>query len=88
MLTKALAVDWAPYDIRVNAIGPGYIQTDLTQPLVDDPEINSWVEQRCPQGRWGTPQDLAGAAVFLASPASDFVTGQILYVDGGWLARF
>ncbi len=88
LLTRALAVDWAAYDIRVNAIGPGFINTPLTEPLVDNPEFNEWVTQRCPQGRWGTPGDLAGAAVFLASPASDFVTGEILYVDGGWLARF
>lgn len=88
LLTRALAVDWAAYDIRVNAIGPGFINTPLTEPLVDNPEFNEWVTERCPQGRWGTPGDLAGAAVFLASPASDFVTGEILYVDGGWLARF
>jgi len=88
LLTKALAVDWAPHRIFVNAIGPGFINTPLTKPLVDDPEFNQWVTQRCPLGRWGTPSDLAGAAVFLASPASDFVTGEMLYVDGGWLARF
>jgi len=88
LLTRALAVDWAAFDIRVNAIGPGFINTPLTEPLVDNPEFNEWVTERCPQGRWGTPGDLAGAAVFLASPASDFVTGEILYVDGGWLARF
>ena len=88
LLTRALAVDWAAFDIRVNAIGPGFINTPLTEPLVDNPEFNEWVRERCPQGRWGTPGDLAGAAVFLASPASDFVTGEILYVDGGWLARF
>ena len=88
LLTKALAVDWAPHRILVNGIGPGFINTQMTQPLVDDPEFNRWVIDRCPTGRWGAPGDLAGAAVFLASPASDFVTGQMLYVDGGWLARF
>ena len=88
LLTKALSVDWAPHRILVNAIGPGYIQTPLNQALVDDPEFSQWVEGRCPLGRWGQPSDLVGAAVFLASPASDFVTGQMLYVDGGWLARF
>ena len=88
LLTKALSVDWAPHRILVNAIGPGYIQTPLNQALVDDPEFSRWVEGRCPLGRWGQPADLVGAAVFLASSASDFVTGQMLYVDGGWLARF
>ena len=88
LLTKALAVDWAPYQIRVNAIGPGFISTSLTQPLVENPEFSQWVKERCPAGRWGAPSDLAGAAVFLASPASDFVTVQMLYLDGGWLARF
>ena len=88
LLTKALAVDWAAYDIHVNAIGPGYIETPLTKTLVEDPEFNGWVKERCPVGRWGKPSDLAGAAVFLASSASDFVTGQMIYVDGGWLARF
>jgi gluconate 5-dehydrogenase len=87
-LTKSLAVDWAPYRILVNAIGPGYIQTPLTAPLAADTDFDQWVKNRCPLGRWGTPNDLAGAAVFLASAASDFVTGQMLYVDGGWLATF
>ena len=87
-LTKALAVDWAPYGIRVNAIGPGYIQTPLTQPLQDDPEFNAWVLKRTPLGRWGVPEDLAHAAVFLASDGAAFITGQTMYVDGGWLATF
>ena len=87
-LTKALAVDWAQYGINVNAIGPGFIRTPLTQPLQHDPTFDAWVRQRTPLGRWGTPKDLAGAAVFLAGDASDFVTGQTLYVDGGWLAAF
>lgn len=85
-LTKALAVDWAPKGIHVNAIGPGYIQTDLTRPMWEDPALDQWVLGRTPLGRWGTPGDLAQAAVFLASPASDFITGHILYVDGGFLA--
>jgi len=85
-LTKALAIEWAKHRIQVNAIAPGYIATSLTQPLVADPQFTAWVEQRCPTGRWGTPDDLAGPAVFLSSAASDFVTGQILAVDGGWLA--
>jgi gluconate 5-dehydrogenase len=87
-LVKALAVDWAPHGIRVNGIGPGYIRTVLTKPLWEDPKFTAWVEGRTPLARWGDPEDLAGAAVFLASPASAFVTGQILYVDGGWLAAF
>jgi gluconate 5-dehydrogenase len=86
MLTKSLAVEWAKYHINVNAIGPGYIATDLTAPLQNDPNLNSWVVSKTPLGRWGRPDDLVGTAVFLASSASDFVTGQIIYVDGGWLA--
>jgi gluconate 5-dehydrogenase len=87
-LVRALAVDWAPYGIRVNGIGPGYIHTDMNQPLIDDPEFNAWVLKRTPLGRWGTPEDFQGIAVFLASDAARFVTGQIIYVDGGWLATF
>ncbi|MBM4078886.1 MAG: SDR family oxidoreductase [Planctomycetes bacterium] len=86
-LTKALAVDWAKHRINVNAIGPGYFQTELTKPLWQDPKFDEWVKSRTPLGRWGQPDDLIGAAVFLASPASDYMTGQILYVDGGWLAN-
>ena len=86
MLTRSLAVEWAKYNINVNAIGPGYIKTDLTEPLWTDDDFNNWVLSRTPFKRWGRPEDLVGAAVFLASAASDFVTGQILYVDGGWLA--
>lgn len=87
-LTKALAVDWARHGILVNAIGPGYIRTDLTRPLQEDPEFDAWVRGRTPLGRWGEPADLAPTAVFLASAASDFITGQTIYVDGGWLATF
>ena len=86
MLTKSLAVEWARYNINVNAIGPGYIATELTEILQADEDFNRSVLTRTPLGRWGQPGDIAGAAVFLASSASDFVTGQILYVDGGWLA--
>jgi gluconate 5-dehydrogenase len=87
-LTKALAVDWAKYKINVNAIGPGFIQTELTRPLWEDESFDKWLKWKTPQARWGKPEDLGNAAVYLASPASDFVTGHILYVDGGLLSTF
>jgi len=83
MLTRGLAIELAPHDIQVNAIAPGYFKSELTAPLVADPEFSAWLERRTPAGRWGELHELAGAAVFLAAPASRFVTGQILYVDGG-----
>jgi gluconate 5-dehydrogenase len=86
MLTKTLAVEWAKYNINVNAIGPGYIATDLTAPLQADEDFNKWVLSKTPLARWGQPENLAGTAVLLASGAGDFITGQIIYVDGGWLA--
>ncbi|MFB3903788.1 MAG: SDR family oxidoreductase [Acidobacteriota bacterium] len=86
MLTKATAVEWAGYNIQVNAIGPGYFVTPLTAGLRADPEFDQWVRTRTPSGRWGCVEELAGAVIFFASPASDFITGQVLYVDGGWLA--
>lgn len=86
-LTMALAVEWASCKINVNGIGPGYFHTELTEPLVKDREFNQWVLDSTPMKRWGQPGDLVGAAIFLASGASDFITGQILYVDGGWLAN-
>jgi gluconate 5-dehydrogenase len=86
MLTKTLAVEWAKYNINVNAIGPGYITTELTEPLWTDDEFNKWVLSKTPLARWGKPEDLTGAAVMLASKAGDFITGQIIYIDGGWLA--
>ena len=86
-LTKALANEWAPHGVNVNAIVPGYIATDLTQALQDDPMRNPAILARLPAGRWGRPDDLAGAVVFLASAASDYVHGHLLAVDGGWLAR-
>jgi gluconate 5-dehydrogenase len=85
-LTKTLAVEWAKYDIRVNAIGPGYIATELTAPLQADAEFSRWVLSKTPLGRWGRPEDLVGTAILLASQAGDFITGQIFYVDGGWTA--
>jgi gluconate 5-dehydrogenase len=86
MLTQAMCADWARFGLQINGIGPGYFHTELTQPLVDDPVFNGWVTQRTPAGRWGTTDELVGAAVFLASRASNFVNGQIIYVDGGLLA--
>ena len=86
-LTKALANEWAPRGVNVNAIAPGYMRTDNTQALRDDRPRYEAITARIPAGRWGEPDDLAGAVVFLASPASDYVHGYILAVDGGWLAR-
>jgi len=86
MLTKAMAVDWAKYNIQVNGIGPGFIVTEMNRPLLDDQTFDAMVRSRTPAGRWGEPSDLAGAAVFLASRASDYVTGQIIYVEGGLLS--
>jgi 2-deoxy-D-gluconate 3-dehydrogenase len=86
-LTKALANEWAARGVQVNAIAPGYMATELTQALQDDVTRNRQILERIPAGRWGSPQDVAGAAVFLASAASDYISGHILVVDGGWLAR-
>jgi gluconate 5-dehydrogenase len=86
MLTKAMAVEWAKYNIQVNGIGPGYFLTEMTKPLAEDPTFDAWVRSRTPAGRWGDPAELVGTAIYLASSASDFVTGQIIYVDGGILA--
>jgi 2-deoxy-D-gluconate 3-dehydrogenase len=86
-LTKALANEWAARGINVNAIAPGYMTTDNTAALKADPLRARQIGERIPAGRWGTPEDLAGAAVFLASAASDYVNGHVLVVDGGWLAR-
>ena len=83
MLTKGMCADWAKHGIQVNAIGPGYFKTPLNQALVNNPEFSSWLEKRTPAGRWGDPHELGGAAVFLASDASSFINGHILYVDGG-----
>jgi gluconate 5-dehydrogenase len=83
MLTKGMCVDWARYGIQVNAIGPGYFKTELNKALADDPQFSAWLEKRTPAGRWGEVDELAGAAIFLASGASSFVNGHVLYVDGG-----
>jgi len=85
-LTRTMCVEWAPHNIQVNAIGPGYFVTELNKALVEDTAFNQWVCSRTPAGRWGQPEELVGAAVFLASPASDFMNGQTIYVDGGMLA--
>ncbi len=85
-LTRTLAVEWAKYGINVNAIGPGYIATDLTAPLQADAQFSQWVLSKTPLNRWGRPEDLVGTAILLASKAGDFITGQIFYVDGGWTA--
>jgi 2-deoxy-D-gluconate 3-dehydrogenase len=86
-LTKALANEWAPHGINVNAIAPGYMETDNTAALRADDTRCRQITERIPAGRWGTPQDLAGAVVFLASPASAYVHGHVLVVDGGWMGR-
>lgn len=82
-LTRGMCTDWAQYGIQVNAIAPGYFKTPLTQALVDNPDFSAWLENRTPARRWGNVEELVGAAVFLASSASSFVNGQVLYVDGG-----
>jgi gluconate 5-dehydrogenase len=82
-LTKGMATDWAKYGLNCNAIAPGYFDTPLNAALVADPEFSAWLEKRTPAGRWGNVEELVGAAVFLASPASSFVNGHTLYVDGG-----
>lgn len=86
LLTQAMTAEWAEQGITVNAIGPGYMITEMTQPLVDTPSFDTWVKQRTPARRWGRPADLVGTVVYLASAASDFVNGQIIYVDGGIMA--
>ncbi|PWC27639.1 SDR family oxidoreductase [Teichococcus aestuarii] len=86
MLTRALCAEWAARGVQVNAIAPGYFATELTRPLVEDAEFTAWLARRTPAGRWGRVEELVGACVFLAAPASDFVNGQMLYVDGGMTA--
>jgi gluconate 5-dehydrogenase len=88
MLTRALAVELAPHNVQVNGIAPGFFKTDMNAPLIADAEFSAWVARRTPAGRWGEPAEIAGAAVFLASDAADYVTGHILYVDGGFSAAY
>jgi len=83
MLTKGMCADWARFGLQVNGLGPGYFETELTRTLVDDQDFTAWLCKRTPAGRWGRVEELGGAMVFLASPASDFVNGQVIYVDGG-----
>ena len=84
-MTKVMAVEWAEYGITVNGISPGYIYTPMTAPLQEDEAKNAWILSRVPLKRWGTPEDMAGMYVFLASDAASYITGQIFPVDGGWL---
>ncbi|MEO8856125.1 MAG: SDR family oxidoreductase [Burkholderiaceae bacterium] len=86
MLTRSMAAEWAQHGIQANAIGPGYMSTELNKALIDNREFDAWVKGRTPARRWGRPDELAGTAIFLASAASDYVNGQIIYVDGGMLA--
>ena len=86
MLTQAMAAEWAEHGLQANAIGPGYMITDMNQALIDNPAFDAWVKGRTPSRRWGRPEELVGTCIFLASGASDYVNGQIIYVDGGMLA--
>jgi Dehydrogenases with different specificities (related to short-chain alcohol dehydrogenases) len=86
MLTRAMAAEWGELGIQANAIGPGYMLTDMNEALINDAKFDGWVKARTPARRWGKPEELAGTAVFLASSASDYVNGQIIYVDGGMIS--
>ena len=86
MLTRAMTAEWAKRNIQVNGICPGYFETELTQVLKDNPEFDLWISKRIPSGRWGKPQDLKGLVIYLASPASDYVNGQLFFADGGLTA--
>ncbi|WP_139769005.1 SDR family oxidoreductase, partial [Salmonella enterica] len=86
MLTCSMAAEWAQFNIQTNAIGPGYILTDMNTALIEDKQFDSWVKSSTPSQRWGRPEELIGTAIFLSSRASDYINGQIIYVDGGWLA--
>lgn len=86
MLTKAMAAEWGEHGVQANAIGPGYMITDMNEALISNPQFDSWVKARTPARRWGRPDELAGTAVYLASSAADYVNGQIIYVDGGMIS--
>lgn len=83
-MTKVMALEWAKQGVRVNAIGPTYFETELVSEIRNDPERFNFINERTPMGRWGQPPELEGIVIFLASPASDFITGQTIYIDGGW----
>jgi gluconate 5-dehydrogenase len=85
-LTRSMCAEWAPHGLQANGLAPGYLDTELNASLVADPEFTTWITRRTPAGRWGTPADITGPAVWLASSASDFVNGQVIYVDGGLTA--
>lgn len=83
MLTRSMCAEWAAWNVQINAIGPGYFKTELTKPLYTDESFDAWIRGRTPSARWGDPQDLKGVVAFLAAPASAYINGQIIYVDGG-----
>lgn len=85
-LTRSMATEWGNSGIRTNSIAPGYFLTDMTRPLAEDPDFDGWVKREVPLARWGNPDELIGAAIFLASDASSYVNGHVLFVDGGWSA--
>jgi gluconate 5-dehydrogenase len=86
MLTKAMAAEWGELGIQSNAIGPGYMVTDMNEALINNPDFDAWVKARTPMRRWGKPEELAGTAIYLASEASNYVSGQIIYADGGMIS--
>jgi NAD(P)-dependent dehydrogenase (short-subunit alcohol dehydrogenase family) len=85
-MTKIMAIEWAKQGVRVNAVGPTYFETEMVKQIRNDPERFNFINERTPMGRWGYPPELEGIVIFLASPASDFITGQTIYIDGGWTA--
>ena len=86
MLTRSMSAEWAKFNIQANAIGPGYILTEMNTALIENAEFDAWVKASNPAGRWGKPEELVGTAVYLVSAASNYVNGQVIYVDGGWLS--
>ena len=86
MLSRSMAAEWAQFNIQANSIGPGYILTEMNTALIENADFNAWVKASNPAGRWGKPEELVGTAIYLASAASSYVNGQIIYVDGGWLS--
>ena len=85
-MTKVMALEWAKLGVRVNAIAPNYFETEMVKPIRNDPQRFNFIQERTPMGRWGHLPELEGTVIFLAAPASDYITGQIIYVDGGWTA--